>query len=81
MRKIHGSITAASTDTEIKTKPNAPRSLATEILTHRKFVKLQYITPFTIAGKILLQQSWKDSNDWDAPFAGHLQERTQQWGI
>ena len=42
MRKIHGAITAASTDTEIKKKPNAPRSLATEILTHRKFVKLQY---------------------------------------
>ena len=24
------------------TTPNAPRSLATEILTHQKFVKLQY---------------------------------------
>ena len=44
------------------------------------FDPLGYITPFTIAGKILLQQSWKESNDWDAPFAGHLQERTQQWG-
>ena len=42
MRKIHGAITAASTDKEIKTKPNSPRSLVTEILTHRKFVKLQY---------------------------------------
>ena len=24
--------------------------------------------------------SSEESNDWDAPFAGHLQERTQQWG-
>ena len=40
-KKMHWEIKAASTDTEIKTKPNAPRSLATEILTHRKFVKLQ----------------------------------------
>ena len=44
------------------------------------FDPLGYITSFTIAGMILLQQSWKESNDWDAPFAGHLQERTQQWG-
>ena len=35
----HGSIHGH----RIKTKPNAPRSLATEILTHRKFVKLQNI--------------------------------------
>ena len=32
---------STSTDTEIKTTPNAPWSLATEILTHRKFVQLQ----------------------------------------
>ena len=36
MRKIHGAIS------EIKTKPNAPRSFATEILTHRKLVNFQY---------------------------------------
>ena len=36
------------------------------------FDPLGYITPFTIAGKILLQQSWTESNDWDAPFTGHL---------
>ena len=28
---------------KLKRKPNAPRSVATEILTHRKFVKLQYL--------------------------------------
>ena len=33
---------AAPTNTEIWTKPNAQRSLATDNLTHRKFVKLQY---------------------------------------
>ena len=38
-KKILG-IVAASVDTEICI-PNAPWSLATEILTHRKFVKLQ----------------------------------------
>ena len=42
MRKIHRAITAASTDTENKMKPNAPWSLATEILTHQNFVKLQF---------------------------------------
>ena len=34
-------------DTEIKTTPNAPWSLDTEILTHRKFVKLQYLRKST----------------------------------
>ena len=43
MRKIRWVITAASTDTEIQTKPNSPWSLATEILAHRKFVKLHYL--------------------------------------
>ena len=32
---------ATSKDIKIKTKPNALPSLGTEILTHRKFVKLQ----------------------------------------
>ena len=41
-KKTLGVIAAASADTEIYTKPNAPWSLATEILAHRKFVKLQY---------------------------------------
>ena len=27
-----------------------------------------------------VHQSRKESYDWDAPFAGHVQERTQQWG-
>ena len=39
MRKTFGPITAASTGTEVQTKPNA--SLAIEIFTHRKFVSLQ----------------------------------------
>ena len=42
MRKVHWAIAAASTNTKIEMKPNAPRSLTTEILTHWKFVKLQY---------------------------------------
>ena len=42
MRKLHCVITTPSTDTEIKRTPNASWSLDTEILTHRKFVKLQY---------------------------------------
>ena len=42
MTEMHGAIMAASvTDAEIKTKPNAPRSLVTEILMHQKF-ELQY---------------------------------------
>ena len=36
-------MTTTSTDTEIKTTPDAPWLLATEILTQQKFVKLQYI--------------------------------------
>ena len=47
MKKIRRArvTTAATTDAEIKTTPIARRSLATEILTHRKFVKLQYLFP------------------------------------
>ena len=45
MRKIRRAITAASTDTEIQTTPNAPCSLATKILMHWKFVKLQFCNP------------------------------------
>ena len=49
-KKIHWVITTTSTDTEIKTTPNASWSLDTEILTHRTFVKLRYdkIYAFTI---------------------------------
>ena len=54
MRKTHWAITTASMDTKTWFKytehsVNAPRSLATEILTHRKFVKLQYIKHLYLA--------------------------------
>ena len=39
MQNTHRVITTPSTDTEIKTKPNAQWSLDTEILMQRKFVK------------------------------------------
>ena len=43
-KKIHRVITTASLDAEIKTKSNASWSLATEILTHQKFVKLEHLS-------------------------------------
>ena len=50
MRKIHWVITTTSTDTEIKTTPNASWLLDPDILTHPEFVKLQYdkINAFTV---------------------------------
>ena len=43
------------------------------------FDPLGFITPFTIAGKKLLQQSWKESKDWDTPFNGILEDQTSKW--
>ena len=42
------------------------------------FDPLGLITPFTIAGKKLLQQWWKESKDWDTPFNGFLEDQTSK---
>ena len=44
------------------------------------FDPLGCITPFTIVGKILLQQSWKESNDWDAPLLGTCKKEHSNGG-
>ena len=40
---------------------------------------LGLVTPFVLAGKILLQQAWKTGLDWDDPCPQELQVAATQW--
>ncbi|XP_041355344.1 uncharacterized protein LOC121372971 [Gigantopelta aegis] len=38
-----------------------------------------FLGPFTIRAKILMQEMWIESLDWDDPLASNLNEKAQQW--
>ena len=43
------------------------------------FDPLGLMSPVTITGRILLQFSWKEKQDWDAPLSSELCRRTEKW--
>ena len=40
---------------------------------------LGLVSPVTIKGKMLLQDSWGEGQGWDSPFSANLQEATTAW--
>ena len=43
------------------------------------FDPLGLMSPVTITGRILLQCSWKEKQDWDAPLSSELCRRAEKW--
>ena len=45
----------------------------------RQFDPLQFLAPFTIRGKILLQEIWASGVDWDDPLPSNLRKKWTDW--
>jgi hypothetical protein len=65
-----------STRAKAKTPKNVSKVLSQLASTYDP---LQTVGPYLMTGKLLLQQFWRNVNDWKKPLTEEQQERWMQW--